>query len=123
MKRLLGIVALLTFSGCVMAAPATVYYSERTVDPHQWHTVSVEVVDEPAYAPAGASSGTTVEYVSQPVYVTTPVYVTEPYYYSSPVSVELAVGVGYWGGRRGWGGHGGWGGRGGWSGRGVHGHR
>ena len=82
-------IAALILAGCAEPGPR---YATRSVDPYQWHTVSVTPVQPGTVAsqqgrveytteaaPAYAQQPT---YVQQPAYVADPVYVPAPYYYA-----------------------------------------
>lgn len=114
MKTLLIILSVAALGGCAVVPPGPPAYGNRVAppaDPRQWHVVSVTPVAPGTGQRLASSTGSSVQYssepivrtaplyVPQPVYVPQPLYAPSPYYYP-PVSIGLDFGFG-----RSWGGH------------------
>ena len=92
MKNLLVVAVLAALAGCAVDEPGRRYGASypQPSDPSQWRVVSVTPV------PAGtgdqiaarSSTGSRVEYTSEPVTVTRNIYVPTPVYVPAPVYVQ-----------------------------------
>jgi hypothetical protein len=95
MKTLLFLISLALLGGCayqpVVSEPVYGVRMAPPADPGQWHVVSVTPVAPGTGERLAATSGSAVQYSSEPLIAETPLYVARPVYYPQPVYLAQPV--------------------------------